>query len=306
MDFSDIASRLQTVISIPVTPFAEDVPECVDWPAFRRNIERQIDNGITVLTPNGNTSEYFSLTARETIRACRESLAAARADTLIMPGVGHDLQTACQQVQAMAALGVQAVMIHQPIHPFVVNEGWVAYHQAIARSAPDVAFTCYLRNPRIGARELRVLAETCPNFAGVKYAVPDVVAFAEAAQALASYPLALICGVAETWAPFFWTAGARGFTSGLVNVTATLPLAMQQALMAQDGPRAMEIWHRIRPFEQMRGRDQNALNVSVVKEALHQMGFAARTVRPPLAAVPEAERAQIGTMLRSFGLHPAS
>lgn len=306
MPFSDVARQLQSVIAIPVTPFdARDAGQ-IDWEAFRSNVERQLQAGIAVLTPNGNTSEFFSLTLDETARICRETLSLTRPDALCMPGVGHDLETAKAMTRQAAAAGARAVMIHQPAHPFIVPEGWVAYHRAVADSAPDLAVTCYLRDPGIGARELQRLADACPNFVGVKYAVPDVVAFAAMAQALEAYPLALICGLAETWAPFFWAAGAQGFTSGLVNVTAALPLALLQALRAGNRQQAMRIWRQIRPFESLRGRDRNALNVSVVKEAMHQLGFAARAVRPPLDAVPADDRPRIGAMLRAFGLSPVA
>ncbi len=298
----ELSSRLETVISIPVMPFKSDDAWQVEWDLYRQNIERQIAGGITVLTPNGNTSEFFSLTEEEVNLACCEALAVAGADILIMPGVGHDVQTAVRMAQQASEQGAPAVMIHQPVHPFIGNEGWVTYHSEIARQIPDIGFTCYLRDPKITARDLSHLAEMCPNFIGIKYAVPNVVAFAEMARTLSLYPLALICGVAETWAPFFWNAGARGFTSGLVNVTVQPSLAMLDALRSGEMEEAMEVWHQIRPFEAMRGKDQNALNVSVVKEAMEQAGLASRTVRPPLNPVPEAEREFLGRALQNFDL----
>ncbi len=299
---SELVSRLETVISIPVTPFAADDMWQVEWDLYRQNIARQIAGGVTVLTPNGNTSEFFSLTAEEVNRACQEALDVAGPDAIIMPGVGHDVQTAIHMAQQAAMQGAQAVMIHQPVHPFLGNDGWVAYHREIARSIPDIGFTCYLRDPKITAWDLVELAETCPNLVGIKYAVPNVVAFAEVTGALAAYSLALICGVAETWAPFFWNAGARGFTSGLVNVTTQPSLDMLDALNCGDMRSTMEIWHQIRPFEELRARNQNALNVSVVKEAMDQAGLASRTVRPPLGPVPATEREDLRQALQSLHL----
>ena len=297
-----LATQLETVISIPVTPFQPEDVWQVEWDLYRQNIARQVAGGITALTPNGNTSEFFSLTEAEVAQACREALDVAGPDVLIMPGVGHDVQTASRMAQQAVAYGAQAVMIHQPVHPFLGNDGWVEYHCEIARYIPDTGFTCYLRDPKITAQDLVDLAEACPNLIGIKYAVPNVVAFAEVARQLAPYPLALICGVAETWAPFFWNAGATGFTSGLVNVTTEPSLALLEALNRGDMAEAMDIWHRIRPFEALRARNQNALNVSVVKEAMEQAGLASRTVRPPLGPVPEADREFLAQALQHFSL----
>ena len=302
MNFSEIQNQLRSIISIPVTPFQENGNCEIDWEAFRENIERQIEGGIEALTPNGNTSEFFSLSPAEANRACKEAIEIGAERALIMPGIGFDLETACAMAKTAASAGGKAVMVHEPVHPFMGPEGWVAYHRRIAKSVPELAITCYLRNPGIGARELLQVAQDSPNFVGVKYAVPDVVAFAETAQSLAGSGLVLICGVAETWAPFFWPAGAQGFTSGLVNVTPDLSIRLLDFLQKGSRRETMQIWNLIRPFELLRTRDRNTWNVSVVKEAMHQMGYASRAVRPPLAQVSLEHRSQISELLTAFGL----
>ncbi len=302
MHFSEIRSRLRTVISIPVTPFQDSDRAEIDWKGFRSNLERQMEGGIAALTPNGNTSEFFSLGRAETDRVCREALDIGMGRALVMPGIGYDLETASAMARHAVRAGAPAVMVHEPVHPFMGQAGWVAYHRQIADAVPDTAVVCYLRHAGIGTRELLQVAEACPNFVGVKYAVPDAVAFAETAHALEGSGLVLICGVAETWAPFFWPAGAQGFTSGLVNVTLDPSLQLFHALQAGNKAAAMAAWNRIRPFERMRTQDRSALNVSVVKEAMCQMGYASRRVRPPLAPVAPEQRSQIARMLTDFGL----
>lgn len=69
MEFDDLKSAFATVVAIPVTPFAHD--GSADFVTYARLLERMIDNGITVVTPNGNTSEFYSLTADEQRRESR-------------------------------------------------------------------------------------------------------------------------------------------------------------------------------------------------------------------------------------------
>ena len=304
MDFHEIRRQLCNVISIPVTPFHPDDPSEIDWKAFTSNIDRQIDSGIEVLTPNGNTSEFFSLTPQETAQICKEALNIGAGRALVMPGIGYDLRTACAMAADAYQAGAKAVMVHEPVHPFMVRDGWVTYHQQISDSVPEMAVVCYLRHSGIRAQEILQVAEKCPNFVGIKYAVPDVVAFAEAARILDGSELSLICGVAETWSPFFWPAGAQGFTSGLVNVTPVYSMQLLKALRQGFRKEAMRVWNVIRPFELLRTKDQSALNVSVVKEAMHQMGYASRLVRPPLAPVEAHQRSIIAELLLAFGLSP--
>ena len=117
-----------------------------------------------------------------------------------------------------ARLGSQAVMVHQPIHPYQSAEGWVEYHAAIAEGLPDLGVVPYVRDPS-------VTPACSPAWPGprqrgrgeVRRAQPDAVR-RHGGGAVGAQRLAWVCGLAEGWAPFFWPGGAVGFTSGLVNV----------------------------------------------------------------------------------------
>jgi 4-hydroxy-tetrahydrodipicolinate synthase len=125
---------------------------------------------------------------------------------------------------------------------------------------------------------------------GAKYALPDPVTLTElsAAQTL---PWTWLCGLAERWAPFFWLAGARGFTSGLANVEPSVPLALLAALNNHDDERAGVLVQAIAPFESLRARRAGAANVGVVKEAMWQRGrLASAHVRPPLSPLPKEDQ----------------
>jgi 4-hydroxy-tetrahydrodipicolinate synthase len=300
MQLEEIQAGLATVTAIPVTPFGPEGE--VDFDRYAALVERMVDGGIRVVTPNGNTGEFYSLTAEEQQAAVDATVAGAQGQALIMAGVGFDARTAADMAEYAAAKGAAAVMVHQPVHPFLSDEGWIAYHAAVAEAAPDLAIIPYLREPSLLAATLSKLADLCPNFVGIKYAVPNPVQFAGTVAAVGQDRIAWICGVAESWAPFFAPGGACGFTSGLVNVTTDLSLAMQDALQAGDLPRGMEIWHTVRPFEEMRARRNNGNNVSAVKEAMAQLGLCARTVRPPISELPASEQQEVTEILVGLGL----
>ena len=95
---------------------------------------------------------------------------------------------------------------------------------------------------------------------------------------------------------------AVGFTSGLVNVETTYSFEMLRSLRAADYSMAMDVWRRVKPFEDLRARRNAANNVPVVKEALAQLGICRRTVRPTISEVPEIERAEVAALLQSLGL----
>jgi 4-hydroxy-tetrahydrodipicolinate synthase len=64
----------------------------------------------------------------------------------------------------------------------------------------------------------------------------------------------------------------------------------------------MKAWEECRPFEELRAADSSADNVSVVKEALAQVGLCRPEVRPPSHRVPPDVRAQITGILEGWGL----
>ena len=65
---------------------------------------------------------------------------------------------------------------------------------------------------------------------------------------------------------------------------------------------AMKAWEACRPFEELRAADSSADNVSVVKEALAQLGLCRPDVRPPSHRVPVEVRGQIAKILAGWGL----
>lgn len=296
----EIKRAFASVVAIPVTPFAID--GSIDFVTYARLLERMIDSGITVVTPNGNTSEFYSLTAEEQRREVEVTAETVRGQALVLAGVGYDAQTAAEMTRFAASRGAQAVMVHQPVHPFKSDEGWIAYHKTIADAAPDVAIVPYLRDATVRAQAVARLADLCPNFVAIKYAINNPVQFAATVQTVGADRLAWVCGVAESWAPFFWPAGACGFTSGLVNLTTDFSLGMLVTLEAGDYSQAMSLWNTVRPFEDLRARHNNGNNVSVVKEAMAQLGLCNATVRPPISELTPGEKDEVTQILVRFGL----
>jgi 4-hydroxy-tetrahydrodipicolinate synthase len=87
-----------------------------------------------------------------------------------------------------------------------------------------------------------------------------------------------------------------------VNVAPGLALSMLESLRGGDMAGAMKAWEDCRPFEELRAADSSADNVSVVKEALAQLGLCRPDVRPPGHRVSEEVRAQIAEILADWDL----
>ena len=85
MDRARLIAELSTVCAIPVTPFGPSGE--VDWEAYGAVVERIVAGGVTVVTPNGNTGEFYALSAAECDRAVEVTAEAlARSRTRAAPG----------------------------------------------------------------------------------------------------------------------------------------------------------------------------------------------------------------------------
>ncbi|MEV7127504.1 dihydrodipicolinate synthase family protein [Streptomyces sp. NPDC093260] len=296
--FESQRAALADVVAIPVTPFTAD--DAVDTASLRVLLRRLIDGGITTLTPCGNTGEFYALTPEERRLVTELTVEEADGRASVLVGVGHDVPTAVASARHARERGAQMVMVHQPVHPYVSPGGWVDYHRAIAEAVPDLGVVPYLRDARLPGARLAELADACPNVIGVKYAVPDAARFAAFARDAGLGRFVWVAGLAEPYAPSYFSAGATGFTSGLVNVAPAVSRDMIEALRAGDHPAAMKVWERIRRFEELRAADGSADNVTVVKEALASLGLCRRDVRPPGRTLHAGARAEVAAIVAGW------
>lgn len=300
MTYASQRAALAEVVAIPVTPFAQD--GSIDRPAHRALLRRLLDAGVRTLTPNGNTGEFYALTPRERHEVAEATVEEAGERATVLVGVGHDVPTAVAAAEHARSIGAQMVMVHQPVHPYVSDGGWVDYHRAIAEAVPELGVVPYLRNPLLPGSHLAGLADACPNVIGVKYAVPDAARFAGFARDAGLDRFVWVAGLAEPYAPSYFSAGATGFTSGLVNVAPALSLHMIEALRKGDYVDAMKVWERIRRFEELRAANGSAHNVTVVKEALSSLGLCRRDVRPPSESLPAELRAEVASIAEEWSI----
>src|SRR5690349_20536589 len=90
--FETQRTALTDVVAIPMTPFAED--GTVDQDTHRALLRRLLDGGVSTLTPNGNTGEFYTLTPEERRLVTELTLEEAGGRAAILAGVGHDVSTA--------------------------------------------------------------------------------------------------------------------------------------------------------------------------------------------------------------------
>ena len=294
---NDLKNKLRTISAIPVTPFDESGG--VDYEALRRHLDFLVDNGMKVVVPCGNTGEFLSLGNAE----CEELISVTCQHlcdkATVVAGVSHDLDTACAMARHAADQGCAAVMVHNPPHAFLNGPGYVNYVRTIA-DAVDIGVVPYIRSANVP--DVAIVETACiENVVGIKFAVNDIQRFASVVtQASTETDISWICGTAEAWAPYFYSAGASGFTSGLVNVAPKLSLALLSALESGQTQTVRQLMTIIQPFEDLRALNGSANNVSVVKEAMQQLSLGSRKVRPPITELNQSDRDHVKRIIAKW------
>lgn len=294
-----LRDALGGISGILVTPF--DREDRLAPARLKPIVERAIRAGVHALVANGNTGEFYGLTVVEAetmVHAVGEQMGGR---AVLIGGVGRSVHDACALARASRAAGAQVLMVHQPPDPFVSPRGVVAYVQRIAEAGGGLPLMLYLRNDGIGLDAIEGLCKV-PGVAGVKWACPTPLRLAEAMRRC-DPEIVWVDGLAEPWAPPFFAVGARGFTSGLINVWPEHSMAIHAALEKGDYALARKLIDVMAGFEDLRTEEQNGTNVTVVKTALQLMGEDCGATRPPSAwPLTDTQVAKLKRQLAAWGL----
>jgi 4-hydroxy-tetrahydrodipicolinate synthase len=273
----------------------------VDAGLTGRIVERIVAGGIHNVVAAGNTGEFYALSPDEVRLVHDTAVSAAGGRSNVVAAVGRSLTEAIALGRRAKEAGANAIMSHQPLDPFAAPQAQAAYFRAIA-DAVDLPLVAYVRSDAMGINDLLSVANH-PNVVGVKFATTNLMLLAECVRSSDAGTAVWVCGLAEGWAAPFYALGARGFTSGLVNVDPARSLAIHAALEAGDYPKARALVGEIARFETLRTRYGNGANVTVVKEALGLLGFPAGAVRlPGLPSLDPADRETLVQEIARWGV----
>lgn len=265
-------------------------------------LDRALGAGLHMPVVNGNTGEFYALTTEEASTMVREVVHLVAGRAPVLAGVGRGIRDAQALAKTSANAGATALMVHQPPDPFVAPRGIVDYLKAIADASGGLPMMLYLRNDAIGTK---AIADLCavPGVKGVKWATPNPLKLAEA-KAACDPDIVWVGGLAEVWAPALYAVGARGFTSGLINVWPERSLAIHAALDNGDYVSANKLIAGMKAFEDIRAEEMNGTNVTGVKAALQALGRDCGPTRAPSAwPLTKAQQDKLEAFIAENGLH---
>ncbi|AQS63497.1 putative 5-dehydro-4-deoxyglucarate dehydratase [Rhizobium rhizogenes] len=293
----DFRQALHGISGVPVTAY--EAGGEVDIGVTTEVYARVARAGIHNIVAAGNTGEFYALTPDEILSVYQAAIRGVDGKAPVTAAIGRSQREALAMARRAREMGASAVMSHQPVDPFAAPQSQIDYFIGLADGS-ELPLVAYVRADGFAVDDMVRLASH-PNVAGIKFATTDIMLLSRAIAASDPKGALYVCGLAESWAPAFSAVGARGFTSGLVNVAPQFSLQVHEALTSGDFSAARKIVEKIELFERLRTRYRNGANVTVVKEAMEILGLRVGPVRAPgLARLDEQDRQTLEGLLASW------
>lgn len=275
-----------------VTPFSEGR---LDEAAFVRLIERQIEDRIDGLVPNGTTGESATLTLAEQMRVMALCVETARGRVRVLGGAGaNDTARAIELTRHAKTIGCDGAMIVTPYYNKPNQEGLYRHFMAIA-DAVEIPIVVY-NVP--GRTAVDLLPETVarlaahPNIVGLKDASNDL-GRVTWHRRLITKPFTLLSGEDAT-AVGFMAMGGDGLISVTANLAPALTGRMIQAAQAGDYGAAQSLALALGDLTRALFAEPSP---APAKAALALLDLCRADARLPLAPVTEATRAALSAAL---------
>lgn len=275
-----------------VTPLTKDG---VDYEAFARLIEWQINEGIDAIVVAGTTGEGSTLTDEEHKEAIAFCVKQVAGRVPVIAGTGsNDTAYAIELTEFACRAGADALLLVTPYYNKATQRGLIESFRAIADRSTK---PCILYNvpSRTGCNltpaSAAILAEH-PNIVGIKEASGNISQIAELA-ALVGDKLDIYSGNDDQIVPIL-SLGGKGVISVLSNIMPKETSLMCKYFFDGDIAKSRELQLRLLPLV-------NALFCEVnpipAKAAVSAMGFGENYLRLPLTTMePENEKKLLSLM----------
>ena len=281
-----------------VTPLNENG---VDYAAFEKLINWQIDEGIDALVICGTTGEASTLTDEEHREVLKFAAEVVNGRVPIIAGTGsNDTAYAIDMTKYACELGYDAMLVVTPYYNKTTQRGLIAMFTAIADAStkPLILYNVPSRTGvNIEPATYAALADH-PMIAAIKEASGNISKIVETA-ALVGDKLTIYSGNDDQIVPIL-ACGGKGVISVLSNVLPRETSRMCHTFFEGDVKAAMEMQIKYLPLT-------NALFCEVnpipAKAAMAALGFCENYVRLPLVTMEEGHEAMLRQKMRDLGLN---
>ncbi len=280
-----------------ITPLTENG---IDYNAFAKLIDWQIDEGINALVICGTTGESSTLTDEEHRDAIAFAVKQSAGRVPIIAGTGsNDAAYAIDLTKFACEAGADAVLVVTPYYNKATQQGLYKLFTTIA-DASTVPVILYNVPSRTGVNiqpaTVAKLAEH-PNINAIKEASGNISQIAEVA-ALCGDNINIYSGNDDQVIPIM-ALGGKGCISVLSNLLPKESVAMCNAFFEGDTKTAAQLQLKYLPLINALFSEVNPIPV---KAAMAKMGYCEDYLRLPLTQMEDATRQVLYNEMEKLGL----
>ena len=290
-----IFTGMATALVTPMTATG-----AIDYEAFGRFIEFQIESGINALVVMGTTGENATIEFDEQKEIIRFAVEKVAGRVPVIAGTGtNNTEHVLANTKAACEVGADAVLVVTPYYNKATQKGLITHFTAVA-DASTVPVILYNVPGRTGCNLLpktaAVLSEH-PNIVAIKEATGNMAQMVEL-RALCGDKLDIYSGEDALTVPMM-AMGAKGTISVLSNVVPAQSVAMTDACVSGDYETAANWQCRLLPLINALFSEVNPIPA---KAAAAAMGYGADFLRLPLTPMEDATRAVLFEEMRKLGI----
>jgi 4-hydroxy-tetrahydrodipicolinate synthase len=280
-----------------VTPFKDGA---VDFDTLKKLVEWHIAEGSSGLVPVGTTGESPTLTHEEHEQVIEAVVEAAEGRVPVIAGAGsNNTVEAIRFLQHAKAVGADAGLVVTPYYNKPTQAGMIAHYTALTEAC-DLPIVIY----NIPGRSV---VDMTPATMGELAKLPSIVGVKDATGDLARVSWTRIaCGPdfcqlsgEDATAHGFNAQGGVGCISVTANVAPRLCADMQNATLAGDYAKALQIADKLMPLHRAIFLEPGLCGA---KYAMSVLGLCSDEVRLPLVPVTDATKAEIRAAMTHAGL----
>ncbi|HET6322105.1 MAG TPA: 4-hydroxy-tetrahydrodipicolinate synthase [Hyphomicrobium sp.] len=280
-----------------ITPFKNG---SVDEDALRRFVDWQISEGTHGLVPVGTTGESPTLSHDEHKRVVELTIEAAKKRVPVIAGAGSNATSeAIDFTRHAASVGADAVLVVTPYYNKPTQEGLYQHFKAI-NDAVDIPIIIYnIPGRSIVDMTVETMARcfALKNVVGVKDATANLARASQ--QRLALGPEFIMLSGEDATALGFMAHGGHGCISVVSNIAPRLCAEFQNACLAGDYRKALELQDRLMPLHDAMFCEANP---GPVKYAASRLGLCGAETRLPLVPISQASQRTVDAALAQAGL----
>jgi 4-hydroxy-tetrahydrodipicolinate synthase len=286
-----------------ITPFKGENANIVDYDAYEKIIEHQIESGTHGLVPCGTTGESPTLSHTEHAKVIEYCIKVASGRAKVMAGTGsNSTDEAIERTQHAQKAGADAVLVMTPYYNKPTQEGIYQHFKAIHDNS-DVPIFIYNIPGRsvvdISDETIARMANDLERVVGLKDATSQLNRPQNLKKLLNDskdfYQLSGEDGTAVE----FNKNGGVGCISVTSNVAPALCAEMQEATLSGDFDKANEIDAKLQPLHDILFAETSP---QPVKYAASLLNMCEPSLRLPLIKCSEKLRPKIEKIMTDIGL----